>query len=139
VNIDSIQNGIVLDHIKAGKAMEIYKYLRLKEKKCSVAMIMNVKSSKMGFKDIIKIDTLFPVNLDVLGYIDQGITVNIIENGALKEKKKLSLPQRIKGIIKCKNPRCITSTEQEIVHEFFLSETGDYRCIYCEAKSNERF
>ena len=137
MNIDSIQNGIVLDHIKAGKAMEIYKYLKLKEKKCSVAMIMNVKSSKMGYKDIIKIDTLFPINLDVLGYIDQGITVNIIENGALKEKKKLSLPKRITGIIKCKNPRCITSTEQEIIHEFFLSETGDYRCIYCEAKSNE--
>ncbi len=139
MNIDSIQNGIVLDHIKAGKAMEIYKSLKLKEKKCSVAMIMNVKSSKMGYKDIIKIDTLFPVNLDVLGYIDQGITVNIIENGKLKEKKKLSLPKKITGIIKCKNPRCITSTEQEIVHEFFLSGTGDYRCIYCEAKSNERF
>ena len=139
MNIDSIQNGIVLDHIKAGKAMEIYKYLKLKEKKCSVAMIMNVKSSKMGYKDIIKIDTLFPINLDVLGYIDQGITVNIIENGALKEKKKLSLPKRITGIIKCKNPRCITSTEQEIIHEFFLSEAGDYRCIYCEAKSNEHF
>lgn len=139
MNIDSIQNGIVLDHIKAGKAMEIYKYLKLKDKKCSVAMIMNVKSSKMGYKDIIKIDTLFPVNLDVLGYIDQGITVNIIENGELKEKKKLSLPKKITGIIKCKNPRCITSTEQEIVHEFFLSETGDYRCVYCEAKSNERF
>ncbi len=139
MNIDSIQNGIVLDHIKAGKAMEIYKYLKLKDKKCSVAMIMNVKSSKMGYKDIIKIDTLFPINLDVLGYIDQGITVNIIENGELKEKKKLSLPQKITGIIKCKNPRCITSTEQEIVHEFFLSETGDYRCVYCEAKSNERF
>lgn len=139
MNIDSIQNGIVLDHIKAGKAMEIYKVLKLKEKKCSVAMIMNVKSSKMGYKDIIKIDTLFPINLDVLGYIDQGITVNIIENGELKEKKKLSLPKKITGVIKCKNPRCITSTEQEIVHEFFLSETGDYRCIYCEAKSNERF
>lgn len=139
--IDSIRDGIVLDHIKAGKAMEIYKSLGLNEVDCPVAMIMNVKSKRMGKKDIIKIDSLFSVDLDVLGYIDPGITVNIIRDGKLAEKRALSLPEKITGILVCKNPRCITSCEQGIEHMFFLAdkEKGVYRCAYCEARHNENF
>ena len=141
MNIDSIRNGYVLDHIKAGKAMEIYKSLGLSGRDCPVAMIMNVKSGRMGKKDIIKIDSLIDIDFDVLGYIDSGITVNIIRDEKLVEKRALSLPKKITGIMVCKNPRCITSSEQGIEHMFFLSDEkkGIYRCAYCEAKHNENF
>ena len=111
MNIDSIHNGIVLDHIKAGKSMEIYKFLNLDALTCSVAIIKNVNSRKMGKKDIIKIDTDLDVDLDLLGFIDPDITVNIIRDGVRVEKKHLTLPERVEGPLKCKNPRCITSIE----------------------------
>ena len=137
MNIDSIKNGFVLDHIKAGKSMEIYNHLELDKLDCTVAIIKNVHSKKMGMKDIIKIDSDMKIDLDVLGYIDSDITVNIIKDGVLSEKKKLTLPAQIKDVIKCKNPRCITSTEQELVHMFKLTdrEKGVYRCMYCESKA----
>lgn len=136
MNIDSIKNGIVLDHITAGKGMEVYESLGLSELDCSVAMIMNVKSNKMGRKDILKIDDDFEVNLDVLGYIDPNISVCIIKDGVVFEKQKLTLPKEIKNIHRCKNPRCITSIEQELDHIFYLADeaTQTYRCIYCETK-----
>lgn len=138
MNIDSIKNGIVIDHIKAGKGMEIYNLLGLDKLDCSIAIIKNVTSSKLGKKDIIKIDSDYDVDLDVLGYVDPGVTIDVIKDGKLVEKKKVDLPKRLKNIIKCKNPRCITSTEQELPHIFKL--TGDskhkvYRCIYCETKA----
>lgn len=134
MNIDSINNGFVLDHIEAGKAMKIYESLGLSKLDCPVAMIMNVKSRRMGKKDIIKIDAPIEINFDVLGFIDNGITVNVIKDGKLIEKRPLSLPEKIVGIIKCKNPRCITSCEQGIQHEFILAdkEKKVYRCAYCE-------
>ena len=137
MNIDSIKNGIVLDHIKAGKSMEIYKFLNLEELDCSVAIIKNVNSRLMGKKDIIKIDDDIDVNLDVLGYIDPGITVNIIKDEKLVKKCHLTLPETVKNVIKCKNPRCITTTEQEIEHIFKLTDRKNkiYRCIYCESKA----
>ena len=130
MNIDSIQNGIVLDHITAGKALQIYNDLHLDKLDCSVAIIKNVKSEKMGRKDILKIDQDIDINLDVLGYIDPDISVNIIKDGKLVEKRK-----RLVGIKKCTNPRCITTTEQGITHIFKLTdrEKRIYRCIYCEA------
>lgn len=136
MNIDSIVNGIVLDHIKAGKSMEVYNSLGLDKLSCSVAIIKNVKSQKMGKKDIIKIDEDFEVNLDVLGYIDPGITVSIIKDGKRVEKLNLALPEKITNIEKCKNPRCITSIEQELDHIFYLADEKQriYRCIYCESK-----
>ena len=135
MNIDSIQNGVVLDHIQAGKSMDIYKYLHLDELDCSVAIIKNARSEHMGRKDIIKIDSPLDLDLDVLGYIDSHITVNIIRDGALVKRAHLSLPERITGIIKCKNPRCITSTEQELLQEFRLvnPEKKIYRCVYCDS------
>ena len=137
MNIDSIQNGIVIDHIKAGKSMDMYRFLQLDQLSCSVAIIKNVNSRKMGKKDIIKIDTNLDVDLDVLGYIDPDITVNIIRGGALVEKKHLTLPSQVKGLLKCKNPRCITSVEQELPQVFKLTDPVKrvYRCIYCEAKA----
>ena len=137
MNIDSIQNGVVLDHIQAGKSMDIYKYLHLDELDCSVAIIKNVRSDRMGKKDIIKIDSPMEVDLDVLGYIDPNITVNIIRDGKLVEKRTLKLPERIRGVLKCKNPRCITSVEQELPQVFTLTEesTRTYRCLYCETKA----
>lgn len=139
LSVDSIQRGLVLDHIQAGKSMEIYQYLNLGALDCSVAIIKSVKSNKMGKKDIIKIEDVLDANLDALGFIDQNITVNIIENGKITGKKKLSLPQRVAGIIKCKNPRCITATEQELVHEFRLVDEKKklYRCVYCEQEFND--
>ena len=136
MTIDSIKNGIVLDHIKAGKSMEIYKFLELSKLKCSVAIIKNVSSKKAGQKDIIKIDSIIDINLDVLGYIDPGITVNIVKNGEIVEKRHLSLPDTVTDVIKCKNPRCITSIEQELPNVFRLTdrENGVYRCCYCEHK-----
>ena len=137
MNIDSIKNGIVLDHIKAGKSMEIYKFLNLGELDCSVAIIKNVNSRLMGKKDIIKIDDDIDVNLDVLGYIDPGSTVNIIKDEKFVKKCHLTLPETVKNVIKCKNPRCITTTEQEIEHIFKLTDRENkvYRCIYCESKA----
>ena len=135
MNIDSIQNGIVLDHIKAGKSLQIYQDLHLDKLNCSVAIIKNVKSQKMGRKDIVKIDQDININLDVLGYIDPDVSVNIIKDGKLVEKKKIELPEKLVGIKKCTNPRCMTSTEQGITHIFKLTdrEKRIYRCIYCDA------
>ena len=132
--IGQIKDGIVLDHITAGKAMQIYETLKLGKLDCSVAMIQNADSPKMGKKDIIKIGTLMDLNLDVLGYIDPNITVNVIRDGKIDKRYHLWLPERIVGVIKCKNPRCITSVEVNAVHEFRLSdkEKKIYRCIYCE-------
>ncbi len=140
MNIDSITSGIVLDHIKAGKSMEIYQFLHLDKLNCSVAIIKNVKSTKMGRKDIIKIDDEIEVNLDVLGYIDPGITINIIRNEKVIEKKKLKLPRKLVNVIQCKNPRCITSMGNEIDQIFVLSDEkkGIYRCLYCETASSPR-
>lgn len=139
MNIDSIKNGIVLDHIKAGKSMEIYEYLKLGELDSSVAIIKNAPSRKMGKKDIIKIDEEIDLNLDVLGYIDADITINIIKDGKRSEKKHLELPETVKNVIKCRNPRCITSTEQEIDQIFKLADRENriYRCIYCESRAKE--
>ena len=136
MNIDSIQNGVVLDHIQAGKSMDIYKYLHLDELDCSVAIIKNVRSDRMGKKDIIKIDSPMEVDLDVLGYIDPNITVNIIRDERIVEKRCLSLPDRLVNVIHCKNPRCITSIEQELPHIFYLADEKKetYRCQYCEEK-----
>ena len=132
--IGQLKDGIVLDHITAGKAMQIYETLKLGKLDCSVAMIQNADSPKMGKKDIIKIGTLLDIDLDVLGYIDPGITVNIIRDGKIDKRYHLWLPERIVGVIKCKNPRCITSVEVNAVHEFRLAdkEKKIYRCIYCE-------
>ena len=137
MRVDEIKNGIVIDHIKAGKAMEIYKLLNLDQLECTIAIIKNVTSKKMGKKDIIKIDEVLDVNLDALGYIDNGITINTIENGVKTNKRHCELPERITNIVKCKNPRCITSVEQEIDHVFKLTdrENKTYRCIYCEMKA----
>ena len=134
MNIDSIKNGIVIDHIPAGRSMTLYRLLGLDDLDCSVAIIKNVTSKKMGKKDIIKIDSQLDVNLDLLGFIDPNITVNIIDGGHIIEKKHLQLPERIVNVAKCKNPRCITSVEQELDHVFVLTdpEKGVYRCMYCE-------
>jgi len=134
MKIGHIENGIVLDHITAGNGMNIYNVLNLGKLDCTVALIKNADSPKMGKKDIIKISTHLDIDLDVLGYLDPGVTVNIIRDGEVAEQKKLALPQRVVGVIKCRNPRCITSVEQEIVHEFKLADRkkGTYRCIYCE-------
>ena len=134
MKIGHIENGIVLDHITAGNGMNIYNVLNLGKLDCTVALIKNADSPKMGKKDIIKISTHMDIDLDILGYLDPGITVNIIREGEVAEQKKLALPERVVDVIKCKNPRCITSVEQEIVHEFKLTDRkkGVYRCIYCE-------
>ena len=137
MNIDSIHNGIVLDHIKAGKSMEIYRFLGLDSLDCSVAIIKNAASRKQGRKDIIKIDSEMDIDLNVLGFIDPEITVNIIKDGQRVEKKHLTLPDTIRDVLKCKNPRCITSVEQELPHVFRLTDPKKvvYRCMYCEAKA----
>ena len=137
MNIDSISNGIVIDHIKAGSGMKLYELLGLGELDCSVAIIKNVSSKKMGKKDIIKIDADIPVDLDVIGYVDPDATVNIIKNGELVKKLVIGLPETLTDVIKCKNPRCITGTEQELKHVFKLAdrESRIYRCIYCETKA----
>ncbi len=137
MTISSIENGIVLDHIVAGKGMELYKILGLNELDCQVAVINNAYSKKMGRKDIIKIDAEIELNLDVIGYIAPGITVNVIKEGVNIKQPKIEPPAKIKNIIKCKNPRCITSTEQELPHIFKLTDKENmvYRCIYCETKA----
>lgn len=140
MNIDSIKNGIVIDHITAGKAMEIYSLLGLDELECSVAIIKNVSSRKMGKKDIIKIDCDFDFDIDVLGFIDSGMTVNIVKEGVIVEKRHMELPLKIVNVIKCKNPRCITSVEQELPQIFKLTDRENkvYRCYYCETKANRK-
>ena len=137
LNIDSIQNGIVIDHIQAGKGMRIYELLELDKLDCCVALIKNARSSKMGRKDIIKIEGDLAINFDVLGFIDNNITVCTIKNGELVKKENIVLPRRIKNVVKCKNPRCITTIEQELTHIFKLTDRkkGVYRCIYCESKA----
>ena len=136
MNIDAIQNGIVIDHIEAGKGMEIYRLLGLGGLDCQVAIIKNAASRKMGRKDIIKIAADIPVNTEILGYVDPGVTVDVIRNGVLVEKKKAELPERLTNLIFCRNPRCITTTEQELPHIFRLTdkEKREYRCLYCETK-----
>lgn len=141
LNIDSIQNGIVIDHIQAGKGMRIYELLELDKLDCCVALIKNARSSKMGRKDIIKIEGDLAINFDVLGFIDNNITVCTIKNGELVKKENIVLPRRIKNVVKCKNPRCITSTEENLDHIFVLCDekAHRYRCLYCEQayKSHE--
>ncbi|MBR1813729.1 MAG: aspartate carbamoyltransferase regulatory subunit [Lachnospiraceae bacterium] len=137
LNVGGMEEGIVLDHIRAGKSLKIYYLLGLDKLDCEVAMIKNAHSNKMGRKDILKIEGgLDRVNLDVLGYLDHKITVNIIKNNQIVEKKKLSMPKKITNVIFCKNPRCITSIEQELPHVFYLADekTKTYRCMYCDEK-----
>ena len=135
--IGQIKDGIVLDHITAGRGMYIYHILGLGKLDCTVAMIKNAESTKLGKKDIIKVGQVIDLDFDVLGYIDPGITVNIIRDGVRYKQQKLKLPERVVGIIKCKNPRCITSTEQELEHVFKLTDRKNkvYRCVYCETKA----
>ena len=140
MNIDSIQNGVVLDHIQAGKGMDVYKYLRLDQLDCQVAIIKNARSGHVGKKDIIKIDSPMEVDLDVLGYIDSNITVNIIRNGVRVEKKHLKLPRKLVNIIHCKNPRCITVSEPQLDAIFLLSDEDKhtYRCAYCDTEKRRK-
>lgn len=137
MNIDSIKNGLVIDHITAGKGMTLYKLLKLDELDCSVALIKNAASRKMGKKDIIKIDFDYDLDTDILGYVDPGVTVDIIRDGILVEKKQIDLPERLNGVIRCKNPRCISSTEQELPQIFKLTDREHrvYRCLYCETRA----
>ena len=138
MNIDAIQNGIVIDHITAGRGMKLYELLGLENLDCSVAIIKNVHSEKLGKKDIIKIDADIPVNLNVIGYVDPGVSVNFIRNGVLTEKRRIDMPETLTNVIFCKNPRCITSCEQELPHVFKLTDRKNkvYRCLYCETKAN---
>ena len=141
MNIDSIQNGVVLDHIQSGKSMDIYKYLHLDELDCQVAIIKNARSEHMGRKDIIKIDYPLDLDLDVLGYIDSNITVNTIRNGKMVEKNHLEPPQKLVNIIRCKNPRCITVSEPQLDAIFTLSdaEKHTYRCASCDTAIDKKF
>ena len=138
MKIEPIKNGIVLDHIQAGKGTEVYNVLKLDELDCSVAVIRNAPSKKMGKKDIIKIDKKYSINLDLIGYIDPNVSVSIIKDGVTIEKKKLASPHKVINVVKCKNPRCITTIEQEIdqIFELVSTETRVYRCIYCETEVN---
>ena len=134
MKIDEIKNGIVIDHIPAGRGMTLYELLGLDSLDCPIAFIKNAPSAKMGKKDIIKIDADITVNFDIVGYVAPSVTINIIKDSAICEKKSVSLPETLKNVIKCKNPRCITTVEQELDHIFKLTdvEKGVYRCIYCE-------
>lgn len=136
MKIDSIKNGFVIDHITAGRGMEIYRLLKLDKLPCPVAIIQNVLSNKMGRKDIIKIDGDIQLNTEILGYVDPDVTVDIIKDEKLVEKRRIALPEKLTNVIFCKNPRCITTTEQELPHIFNLTdkEKRVYRCIYCETK-----
>ena len=136
MNIDSIQNGVVIDHSTAGSSMKLYDLLKLDRVDCPVAIIKNAASKKMGKKDIMKIDADIPVNLDVIGYVDPGATVNVIRDGVRVEKKTIDMPETLTDVIRCKNPRCITSTEQELRQVFRLTDRENkiYRCVYCETK-----
>lgn len=140
MRVDSMKNGIVIDHIAVGKAMQIYNMLCLDKLECSVAVLRNVPSKKMGKKDIIKIDCDIDINFDVLGFISPHITVDIVKDGVVVDKKHIDLPETLTDILVCKNPRCITSTEQDIKHIFKLTDKnkGVYRCIYCDTKAEMR-
>lgn len=137
MNIDSIKNGLVIDHIHAGGAMELYRLLNLDKLDCTVAIIKNAPSELMGRKDIIKIDSMTDIDLTVIGYVDPGATINVIKEGRLFEKRKLTMPEKIVNVLRCKNPRCITSVEPDLPQIFRLTspETHTYRCIYCETKA----
>ena len=139
LNVGKIHEGFVLDHIKAGKSLSLYHHLQLDKKDCTVAMIMNAKSKKMGKKDILKVECdIEEMDMDVLAVIDHNITVNVIKDGEIVAKKELTLPKEIKNIYKCKNPRCISSIEQELPHIFVLDEKKEvYRCNYCEEKTRQ--
>lgn len=136
MNIDSIKNGIVIDHIEAGRGMEIYNLLKLDSLDSSVAIIMNASSRKMGKKDIIKIDAKIDLDMDILGFVSPSATVDIIIDGVLAEKRKMTLPDKLTNVIYCRNPRCISSTEQELPHIFKLTnkDKREYRCVYCETR-----
>ena len=138
MNIDSVRNGVVIDHITAGNGARLYELLGLDRLTCTVAFIRNVPSKKMGRKDIIKVDGDVTLNLDVIGYVDPAATVNIIRDGELVEKRNIAMPLQLVNVIKCKNPRCITTTEQELDHIVRLTDPDEkvYRCIYCETKAN---
>lgn len=138
MNIDSVRNGVVIDHITAGNGARLYELLGLDSLTCTVAFIRNVPSKKMGRKDIIKVDGDVTLNLDVIGYVDPAATVNIIRDGELVKKCNIEMPLQLVNVIKCKNPRCITTTEQELDHIVRLTdpEKKVYRCIYCETKAN---
>lgn len=140
ISVDSISKGLVIDHIKAGRSMDIYKYLNLGELDCPVAIIKNVKSTKYARKDIIKIEGIIDIDFDVLGYIDPNITINVIENEVIANKLELNLPEKITNVIKCKNPRCITTIETGIDDVFYLSDKDNkvYRCLYCQADDNDK-
>jgi len=140
LNVGQIEEGFVLDHIKAGKSMDIYEHLGLDKMDCTVAIIKNARSKVMGKKDILKVECdIDTLDLDVLAFIDHNITINVIKNGVIVEKKVLALPRSVKNVIRCHNPRCITSIEQGLPHIFFLAdeETETYRCQYCEEKYSE--
>ena len=142
LNISGLQEGIVLDHIEAGKSLDIYYHLGLDKLECQVAIIKNARSNKMGRKDILKVECdIDMLNLDILGFIDHTITVNVIKDGNIVEKRVLTLPKEIKNVIKCKNPRCITSIEQGLPHVFVLTDAEKeiYRCKYCEEKCRKRW
>ena len=137
MKIDSIKNGYVIDHITAGKGMDLYKLLKLDKVECPIAIIQRVHSNKMGYKDIIKIDGDIVLDMAILGYVDPGATINVIKDEELVEKRTNSLPAELRNVIRCKNPRCITTTEQELPHIFVLTDADKrvYRCRYCEAKA----
>lgn len=137
MTVEPISNGIVIDHITAGKGMELYKVLHLDELSCSVAIIKNAVSSKMGKKDIIKIDGDINLDFDILGLMDSGVTVNVIKDGVNRKHTNIQPPEKVTNVLKCKNPRCITTTEQELPHIFKLTDKQNlvYRCIYCESKA----
>ena len=137
MKVGAIHNGVVIDHITAGKGMELYHFLNLEHVDAPIALIKNAPSEKMGKKDIIKIDAELDLDLDALGYIDPNVTINVVKDGVRVEKFHPQLPEKLTNIVQCKNPRCITSVEQEIPHIFKLTnkETGEYRCIYCESKA----
>ncbi|MCM1099024.1 MAG: aspartate carbamoyltransferase regulatory subunit [Ruminococcus flavefaciens] len=140
LNVGKIEEGFVLDHIKAGRSLDLYDHLQLDKLDCTVAIIKNARSNKMGKKDILKVECdIDMLDLDVLAFIDHNITVNVIKNGEIVEKKELALPKQIRNVIKCRNPRCITSIEQELPHIFYLAdpEKEIYRCKYCEEKYTE--
>ena len=138
MNVDSIRDGIVIDHIAAGRGMKLYRLLGLETLEAPVAMITNVVSGKLGRKDIIKIDAAIPVDLNIIGYVDPGATVNVIRNGEIEQKKRIEMPEQLVNVLRCKNPRCITSCEQELDHVFRLTDRAkkEYRCAWCEAKAD---
>ena len=140
MNIDSIKNGMVIDHITAGRGMELYSLLSLDSLNCTIVIGKNVASRKMGVKDIIKIDADISLNTDILGYVDPGVTINTIKDGKIVDKKTVALPERLVNVIACKNPRCITSCEQELDQIFTLTDKENrvYRCLYCETKAKEQ-